>query len=581
MAAIRPIDLPAAVSVEASAALIIDTGTGVEKATPAQVVDGGAPVASQAEAEVGVENTRRMTALRVKQAMDANLATTAALASTDIGKGVDLLGTVVSSSIPNPVVLRTILTDAQVSRMLAGAGDGDTDTAAVTAETAKFQAIVDQGRSFSLPEPADTYRVNQINVHLGQTIEGAGQFSGDALSAGGKFQFTGNGVDPVFAIGDGSGNPRHITLRDLSVTNVGAKAVYADNAPNLIVERCRLRGAYGLDARFSYRMAVRDSFITGTTGAIRALNNCNGLTIENVTASGGTGGRAIQVGQSQGIRIVSNIVESSLHGIWISATNDTGEGQCNGVVVQGNYVEQCSTPFIFGKQFRVIGLDCSGNYIGNNNTSVIAAREAAIQFGRIVGGRIHNNSIWLLNGGEDVFWIWLEDATGGFSALSVRGNSLTNTPANVWLPKGTYAANASVLAAVGGQCNFQFMGSGDPLGSDDVIEWISPMIDSSATVGPKTWLPDARIQMGGRIASAEVIDCDSGVLTGVVLQVGTSATAGQNVSVADMSALSFTNGRAALTMTSALFDGADRTYRVVTAVGATGKFRIRIRYRAN
>lgn len=73
MVAIRPQDLSPVDGgiVNPGAALITDEGYGVRRATPAQVVDSGAPISSQAEAEAGVVNTGRMTALRVKQAIDA------------------------------------------------------------------------------------------------------------------------------------------------------------------------------------------------------------------------------------------------------------------------------------------------------------------------------------------------------------------------------------------------------------------------------------------------------------------------------------------------------------------------------
>ena len=68
---IRPKDLPAAPSVPTSASIMVDNGVTVDKATPIQVVDAAIPLASQADAEAGVDNTKRVTALRVKQAIDA------------------------------------------------------------------------------------------------------------------------------------------------------------------------------------------------------------------------------------------------------------------------------------------------------------------------------------------------------------------------------------------------------------------------------------------------------------------------------------------------------------------------------
>ena len=92
MATIRPNDLPAAGSVGSGNAIIIDDGATVEKATPAQVVDAAIPLASQAEAEAGTNNTKRVTPLRVSQAIDALGVSAARFASETPGEGRDLIG---------------------------------------------------------------------------------------------------------------------------------------------------------------------------------------------------------------------------------------------------------------------------------------------------------------------------------------------------------------------------------------------------------------------------------------------------------------------------------------------------------
>lgn len=91
MATIRPNALPAASTVASSDSLIVDRGSAVEKATPTQVVDAAIPLASQAEAEEGADNAKRVTPLRVKQAIEALGVTSADLASTDTGKGFALI----------------------------------------------------------------------------------------------------------------------------------------------------------------------------------------------------------------------------------------------------------------------------------------------------------------------------------------------------------------------------------------------------------------------------------------------------------------------------------------------------------
>jgi hypothetical protein len=92
MAVIRPSALNPAENVPTNAAIPLDTGSEVVRATPEQIVDAAIPLASESEAVEGSNNTKRVTPLRVKQAMDANMATTAALASTDPGKGDAMVG---------------------------------------------------------------------------------------------------------------------------------------------------------------------------------------------------------------------------------------------------------------------------------------------------------------------------------------------------------------------------------------------------------------------------------------------------------------------------------------------------------
>jgi hypothetical protein len=106
MATIRPNDLPAAASVSNSVALIIDTGSTVEKATPLQVVDAAVPLASQAEAEAGVNNTKRVTPLRLKQAIDALTVSEAALAAGGAGQGAGLVG--YKNPLGGPAILRLL-----------------------------------------------------------------------------------------------------------------------------------------------------------------------------------------------------------------------------------------------------------------------------------------------------------------------------------------------------------------------------------------------------------------------------------------------------------------------------------------
>lgn len=80
MVDIRPQDLPgASLPLGASNKLIVDQDLGgVNNVTPSDLVESVAPVASQSEAEIGADNIKRMTALRVKQSIDSQIGVTLA-----------------------------------------------------------------------------------------------------------------------------------------------------------------------------------------------------------------------------------------------------------------------------------------------------------------------------------------------------------------------------------------------------------------------------------------------------------------------------------------------------------------------
>lgn len=69
---IRPKDLPPAASVTETAAIPVDSGTAVEKATPAQVVNAGRPIATESQAIAGANNTVAMTPLTTRQAINSD-----------------------------------------------------------------------------------------------------------------------------------------------------------------------------------------------------------------------------------------------------------------------------------------------------------------------------------------------------------------------------------------------------------------------------------------------------------------------------------------------------------------------------
>ena len=90
MAGIFPRELPEAGSIPTNTAIIIDNGTNVLKASPQQIVDAARPIASEGEAQIGDDNAKLMTPLRVKQAIEEQAV---ALSTLTAETGADLVGT--------------------------------------------------------------------------------------------------------------------------------------------------------------------------------------------------------------------------------------------------------------------------------------------------------------------------------------------------------------------------------------------------------------------------------------------------------------------------------------------------------
>ena len=85
MANVRPINLPDAGQLNQNSAFVVDTGEAgtVGKINATGIVDFAAPVASTSEAQVGTENTKRMTPLRVKESIASEVGKS--IASADQG----------------------------------------------------------------------------------------------------------------------------------------------------------------------------------------------------------------------------------------------------------------------------------------------------------------------------------------------------------------------------------------------------------------------------------------------------------------------------------------------------------------
>ena len=151
MANILPRDLTAIPggTVNPSAAMIVDNLDGVFQATPANIVDSGAPVNSQGEAEAGAVNTGRMTPLRVKQAIDALGVSQDVLASP---AGGEMVGFSQTGTDSRP---RTAADKFEEIRSILDKEGSVAD--GVTSNNAAFEAAAADGGIWRVPKQADPY----------------------------------------------------------------------------------------------------------------------------------------------------------------------------------------------------------------------------------------------------------------------------------------------------------------------------------------------------------------------------------------------------------------------------------------
>jgi hypothetical protein len=162
MGTIRPAELPAAASVNPAAAVIVDDGSSVERATPLQVVDAAIPLASQVEAEGGSNNVKRMTPLRVKQAITALWNTV----STFTQSGTGAVSRTAQDKMRDTVHLFDFVPVAKQAGILAGSNTDDL--------SAYFQAALDTGRPVLLPDTGMAWIASPIFVPSGGGLIGNG-----------------------------------------------------------------------------------------------------------------------------------------------------------------------------------------------------------------------------------------------------------------------------------------------------------------------------------------------------------------------------------------------------------------------
>lgn len=456
-------------------------------------------------------------------------------------------------------------------------GDGFTD------DSAAFVAArgdINSPRAIQVGAPDVHYVLANFQMGAGCILRGLGK----EVS-----RIVGNGSHPVILFGDGvNGSLRDSEMYDVRVENDGASCIVGRLSPNWKIRRCYIKSASG-DGTFNtvqFNLSVRGDFseneggITGAGWGLALRDNCNGQTIHHNQWSGGSGGGAITAGICQGLSIKHNIIESSLDGIYVASTSDTGDGNCNGVEIDNNYIEQCRNPFVLGTVFSIIGWSLRNNYVGNQNQSVIFTRDATFKLGRLRHGEISGNSVSLAgDGSENLFEFRVQLANSIYGNVYRRGN-VTGTAASEMLLSGDLASNASALRNLGGQNYFDFIGH---LSSVEAREYVSDTIFADTGKESYAWMHGVIPIYGGQLVSMEIIEAQ-GDLTGTGLIIGDTSLSDRAYRNNDLATLIYSDGYADLPLgTSLLFgqssEGINNTFRVIAGTG-TGTFRVRIRYRA-
>lgn len=271
-------------------------------------------------------------------------------------------------------------------------GDGVSD------DTIYVQQAIDYTETFGgivkLSSP-NGYKVSSIQLKRYSVIEGSGQYRPGLI---------GDGTDSVIKTGGYiagypptvTGNTREIAIKSLKIENNGASAVQIWNCPDFLIDDCYIVafGAVGLDIKYSYRGGVYNSRIGASGGpfAIEMHDNCNGVVIERCSISGGQAGSGVDIGQSQSVVVRNNVFEV-VAGIGIQVSENLG--QCHGIDLTYNYMEQVAIPYRLGMVFRAVAVDISGVFVSQSGAIITPVCFA--QIGRVIdlkmkGGALINNS---------------------------------------------------------------------------------------------------------------------------------------------------------------------------------------------
>lgn len=480
------------------------------------------------------------------------------------------------------------------NRMITGAKTNVLDYGAVgdgvTDDSAAIQAAINAGQHIYIPEGTYLLSTPISFIARNQIISGDGMWQTVLL---GQVQ-----------IGDGDvivPNIRRCQLHHIQVDDDGRYdyAVEINKSRDTRIEHCYISG---IRQNSSVTCFIINNRIGRGLGdwAYLSKDYSNGSVISNNIITGGSGAGAINVRGPMTVGTInSNVIESSLHGIWIAseAVVSTGDaGACSSISLRGNYIEQCSTPYKIAKVFSVTALRLENSYIGNSNTSVVSARTAAFDLGRLSNSNIVNCNAALFEdtgtpaNSEKLFEVGVATASTMDFNQNYIAQVLYTTLSSNWNPieiTGAYT-NASFTRVIGGTNFFDLAGFEEVsihkypgLSSSESRIYVSREFAANDTVSQLAWQLGTELSFGGSVTKVDVVEAN-GTLTGCRLRVGDTSNSARLLDIADLSAVTFTNGTHVTTAEGLVTGGSGSASNTisVTAGSGTGTFRVRITFRA-
>ena len=417
--------------------------------------------------------------------------------------------------------------------------------------------------------PPGTYCVDSPLIMPNQgTLRGHGSYKSCIKSEGTVIQF-GNGADYA---------SRSNELLDICIdSNNVAPAVVITQSPDFQILNSYIRG--GVEIFDSVRGQIENNkIIASSRWAILGKWYTNGISIENNVITGGSAGGAVnlQGPVTQGT-ITGNVIESSKYGIWISSipANGLDSGVSRNVSVNENYIEQSEVPFAVGLEFIVRSSEYLNNFVGNNNTSVIPARDCTFKVRRVEKTLFERNTVFPA-ANEDVFCAEFR-TTNDFKENEIRCNNIEGLTTNYFSTEGAFGGNLSLLRDMGARNYIEDITDQTRITSKEDRVFYSKELSGEHLGAQVSWLKANEMNFGGRINKVELVETQ-GDISGLTLRLGTSANQSR-ITTAVLSNFNPSLGCIELPIsTNYIEKDLDHTYTVTG--NTSGCFRLKITYRA-